>query len=393
MAVDVGIVSNCGSLFIKPIAADFGVARTQVSTMQTIMALAYAFVSFNAGKIFTRPDLGKILKIDLFVLSIAYFSYSLCTKLWQFYALAALIGVAYALLGVVAFSVIIPNWFVEKRGRAIGLSFMGSGIGGMIFNYLAGNWIVQYGWRTTYQILAVCLFVIMAPFVLFVLKIKPSDIGLEPYGAKHMEGIGEAGEEEGMTFKDARKTSSFWIIALAGAAVGMCTNTLIQTISPHLTDIGYDTVFAATVVSLAMGSLAFGKLALGSLYDTLGSKKTTLLSNLTMTIGLTGLLFSYYKPAILGIFVGASLGVAFMSVAFPILIQNLFGRREYTAIYGFITGATGLVTVVMPMVNNMVYDKAGSYNPAYIFHIALSLIVAVVFMRFFTKIEKTSSEK
>ena len=168
MGADIGIISNCASQFIKPVSQDLGVTRAAVSMNQTIMSFCYMLTAFMAGRIFTRNDLGRILKIDLFVVSAAYFCYSFASSTLQLYIISVVVGFGNALLGALCFSVIIPNWFIENRGRAIDLSFMGSGVGVMIFNYLAGQWLQLYGWRMTYRILAVCLFVLMAPFILFV---------------------------------------------------------------------------------------------------------------------------------------------------------------------------------------------------------------------------------
>ena len=389
MGADIGIISNCASQFIKPVSQDLGVTRAAVSMNQTIMSFCYMLTAFMAGRIFTRNDLGRILKIDLFVVSAAYFCYSFASSTLQLYIISVIVGFGNALLGALCFSVIIPNWFIENRGRAIGLSFMGSGVGGMIFNYLAGQWLQLYGWRMTYRILAVCLFVLMAPFILFVLKVKPSEKGLEPYGSHHdARALDDAREHEGKTFKEAVSSPSFWIICLGGAILSACTNTSIQTISPHLSDVGYSASFAALMVSAAMGSLAIGKMVLGQLYDRVGPKLATLISGLSSTLGLAGLLFCRIKPALALIIWGAGLGAAFGSVAVPIITQSVFGRKEYTAIYGFISGMTTMVTVVIPTVNNMVYDRFGSYDPAYIVTMALSVVAAYIFTSFFSSLEK-----
>ena len=48
MGVNVGIVSNCGSQFIKPIAEELGYTRAEVGMMQTIMSICSG-ESLSAG--------------------------------------------------------------------------------------------------------------------------------------------------------------------------------------------------------------------------------------------------------------------------------------------------------------------------------------------------------
>lgn len=391
MGVNVGIVSNCGSQFIKPIAEELGYTRAEVGMMQTIMSICYMAMSFMAGKILARDDLGKILKVDVFIVPIAYFCYSFVDSLPMLYAISVIVGASYSLLGVLSFSVIIPNWFIEKRGKAIGLSFMGSGVGGMIFNFLAGQWLGTYGWRMTYRILAVCLFVIMAPFVLFVLKTKPSEMGLEPYGADSARKDGEQTADvsrSGVAFKDAVRSPSFWLIVVGNAAMGMCTYCCMLTIAPHLSDIGYSTMFAATMVSLAMGALAIGKYSLGVLFDKVGPKWATIMSAASYVLGALGLLFGRFRPAMVLILIGAGLGCAFGSVGVPIITETVFGRREYAAIYGVLTGTSSVITAFNPTLANFVFDRTGSYDLCYVAAICLATMAGAIFTGFFTRMER-----
>ena len=50
MGLCVGIVSNCASQFIKPIAEEYGWSRASVSTINTIFSGCYMVISFMAGK-------------------------------------------------------------------------------------------------------------------------------------------------------------------------------------------------------------------------------------------------------------------------------------------------------------------------------------------------------
>ena len=76
---------------------------------------------------------------------------------------------------LIAFAVIIPRWFEQKRGLAIGLTFMGSGLGGMLFNTLAGDWVVTLGPVQTYQILAAVTGCVLIPLVFFVIRTAPGN--------------------------------------------------------------------------------------------------------------------------------------------------------------------------------------------------------------------------
>lgn len=68
---------------------------------------------------------------------------------------------------------------------------------------------------------------------------------------------------------------------------------------------------------------------------------------------------------IAAIVVGFSLGNAFGSVANPIIIQSIYGRKNYSAILGLVTACNNLAGVFTPVMIGSVYDYFGSYSPAF----------------------------
>lgn len=385
----IGIVNNTMSQFIKPIAETMGCSRASVSMIQTIFAVCHMAFSFFAGAILGNRHFKSFLKIDALILSAAYFSFSFAKSLPMLYVSAVITGLSYTVLGAITFSVIISNWFKESRGRAMGMASMGSGVGGMIFNFVAGQCIARFGWRMTFQIQAVCLFVLIAPFVLFVLKMHPSEMGLEAYGSHTEEETASPRQDmEGVPYSQAIRSPAFWLITFCVAALSFATNCDVVTVSPHLTDIGYSPMFAATMVSVCMGALAVGKYSLGVIFDKAGPKNATVLAAGCLTLGAVGMLTATFKPSLILVLIGASLGAAFGSVAVPLIIQHVFGPRDYASIFGVMSGITGLIGATYPMVTGFVFDTMGSYNLCYIVAAVLSVIGGLVFRSFFAKSER-----
>ena len=240
----IGLVSNSFSIFIVPVGEELGFTRSQMSANQTILATGMIVVSFLWGAIIRRFRLKNLMAISAFATCACYFLYSLATKLWMFYAISALLSLSTALLSWMPFSTIIANWFNKKGGFALGLTFMGSGIGGMIFNALGGYLISTVGWRSTIMIYSVILIFAIIPAVLLVVKVKPSDMGLAPFGGELVSA--EKGEVlPGMTMAEARRTGTFYIIALCIVLIGICLNSLNTIMNPHLQAMGYSPIFSA----------------------------------------------------------------------------------------------------------------------------------------------------
>ncbi len=377
MSVTHGVVQNCFSQFIKPVSESLNVSRSSFAINMTILNVVYMVVALFSGKIFVKLKLRNLMRIASVALPIIYFSYSFCREMWMFYALSVAAGLMMSCLTFLAFTMIISQWFIEKRGTAIGVCFMGSGLGGMLFQNLSNSWIKTVGWAGTYRILAVIMAAVMIPLVYFVIRQRPQDMGLQPYGSQ----IEEAGGEEpvyGPTLGGAMKSFSFWALIVLAISVGLSTTMLSQTIVPHLGDIGFTTEWASTVAAIYLGLLAICKAMLGGMYDKLGMKKSTFLAVLAITVGLAGLYFGKHPAAHMMVIVGAALGCASGTVSYPILAQSAFGTRDYATIYGIVSAASSLASSISPLFFNRVYDATGSYNGALLTGIALTVLAQVM---------------
>ena len=136
MSVTHGVLQNCFGQFIKPVSESLNVSRSSFAINMTILNVVYMIVALFSGKIFVKLKLRNLMRIACVALPIIYFSYSFCREMWMFYALSVAAGLMMSSLTFLAFTMIISQWFIEKRGTAIGVCFMGSGLGGMLFQNL-----------------------------------------------------------------------------------------------------------------------------------------------------------------------------------------------------------------------------------------------------------------
>lgn len=382
MAALMGIVYNCFSQFIKPVCEDLGFTRQAMSMNQTIVSLIQVGVAFSWGRILVKVRLKNLMLLWAIIGSLGFFLYSFATKIWMFYIISVVMSVSMALLTILPFSYIISNWFQEKRGLATGICFMGSGLGGMILNPLLGLWLVNYGWRMSFRILAVIMAVISIPCVLLI-KVRPEHMGLRAFGAG--ESSGKEGTEEevwGYTLAEAKRMPKFWILAACTMMVNMGLSSLVQTLSPHLTDNGYSVTFAAMMVSVSMGMMALGKMVLGQLFDMLGTKKASLFSMLCGFLGLIGMIFCQVKPALILIVLGIGFGCSFGTVGNPIVVQNVFGKKDFGAIMGIFTACNSIGGAISPTANGSAFDMFGSYRPSFMVWAAMIVVVFVCYAIF-----------
>ena len=369
-AVSYGVVFNCFGIFVRPVSEGLGFSRQGYATGLTLVYVCYTLGSMLAGRLIARVGLKRLMRIAAVLVPCAYVCNSFCQELWQFYLVSMVLGLCVPFLSFIAFAVIIPNWFVEKRGLAIGLTFMGSGVGGMLFNALAGEWVVTLGYVSTFRILAAVMACVMIPLVFLVIRV-------EPEGRTDATVQVQAPAQEGVTLQQAMKSLSFYMLLIFVTLVGFSTTVLNQTIVTRLSDLGFDPTYAARVNALYMGMLCVGKVFIGFLNDRLGIRKTNVISMCFVFLGLTGLYLASYPAMHAAVIIGSGLGCAMGSVANPMLTEYACGKKDYASIFGVITAVNALGGAICPTLTNAIYDHTGSYDMALIMAAGLMALAAV----------------
>lgn len=146
---------------------------------------------------------------------------------WEYYACWCLYMIGYFLSGPIPHQIIISNWFKEKRGRAMGITYVGVGVIGSIGNKLAPYLSAKMPYTEALQYMSFLL-LLAWPLALFVLKDKPSDVGQFPDGEDHAPPVDvpaaksapavAAAPAQAMTFADLAKQMPFWLLLVGSAA-------------------------------------------------------------------------------------------------------------------------------------------------------------------------------
>ena len=378
MVVSIGIINNSTGVYVKPVCQAMGFSRGAWSVNNTLIAGSQMLIALLSGRIFARFDVKKVMCVGGICMALGYASYALAQNLPMFYISSVICGLSQGLLVVVSIPMLIANWFHARRGTAMGIAAMGSGVGGMLCNPLAARLIVQIGWRGTYVLLACVIFLVVVPACFFVIRTKPAHMGLHPLG-ETIAADGIALDDRGMTAKQARGTLIFWALCICGAINGLSAVSIVHNVAPHMNDVGLSVMEASAISSACMGALALGKLLLGYLYDRLGPSRATLLANLCSLLALAGMLMAPALPALALVVVGIGIGGAFGSVATPILAQRIFGNREFGAVLGLMSAFSNIGAMAGPLVVSGVYDASGSYLPAFWGVGALMCLVTLVY--------------
>ena len=380
------ITAGCGmfafSLFVKPLQAELGWGRGEIMVAFTIF---FSFVGASApfiGRIIDRFPAKKVIALGAFVTGLGFVSASQMNSLWHYYLSYAVVGVGVTTMGHIPSTTVVSNWFEKRRGTAIGILSTGVGAGGLVMAPIIGGYLIpNFGWRASYLIMAILIWVLVIPLALFVIKSRPSDMGLFPDGetAPTATETRKAARSTaaGLTLRLALATSALWLVIVSYPIGNFSQVGVLQSIAPHLQDIGIPAALAAGALSgFGLGSL-IGKFFFGWLCDRILPKYSYAIGLGVQVIGIA--IFSTIGPAspypliwltsvILGLAAGSWLPTMSMN------ISTNFGLVSYGSIYGVVSLAMSIGTATGPLLAGYMFDATGNYHTASLILIALHAV-------------------
>jgi len=371
-------------LFVKSLEADFGLSRAGIMTAFTIWVLILGLASPFIGIVVDRYGVRIVIFTGALIAGLGFVLLSLMNDLWQFYIGWAVVGIGGAAMGIVPATAVVSNWFKKRRGLAIGAMSMGLGAGGFVMAPLIGGYLIpNFGWRSSYLVLALIIWVFVIPLALLVIKTKPADMGLYPDGIATPETEAMTGTSKGLTLKMALATSSFWLIAISFLLHQFSQVGIIQSQTPYLEDVG----FSAATAAAALGGFgimgAIGFLGFGWLCDHISAKyacSISLVLQLAAVIILMGieptspLAMIWLYVVIMGL--GGSAFLPTMSM----LVSTHFGPASYGVIFGVVIFIQDIGGAAGPLTAGYMYDTMNTYHWVFILFLVAFVIALLTIL-------------
>jgi sugar phosphate permease len=373
----IGVIMNCMGVFFKPVIESLGFTRGSFALYFSIAALSMMVVAPVMGKVLERRNIRVVMGICTVLMSVSFALFSQCTTLAQFYVLSIFLGIGSAGTHIIPVSMMITNWFEEKRGLAMGIVFSATGIGGFIFNPFS-NWLIEnHGWQTAYLVLGIIVGICTIPVAIFLVRARPQEKGLAAYGTHALPEGAEVQAVPGLTGREALRTPAFWFLAVMILFIAVANMGVLHHIVPYLTDIGMDSATAANLMSLHMAVLVVGKLLMGDLSDRMGLMRSLVLCILGLTVSI-GLLFGatvFWIAVLFNVLFGFAISVR--TVLPPLMASACLGPKHFGVIYGFLNVFTTLGTAIGVPLSGYVHDVTRNYYMAFALYIALGVLAAI----------------
>jgi len=365
-------------VFRQPITRDTGWSVAGVSSAMTIGFLAMALTSMAWGTLSDRLGPLPVVLTGSIVLAASLALASRASSLVEFqFIFGLLVGGATAAI-FAPMMACVTGWFETHRSLAVSLVSAGMGMAPMTMSPLAAWLISNHDWRTSMQILAVVVAVIMIPVALLVRR-PPA---LE---SDHSALSGEGAVQSDMSLSQALRSPQFIILLLTNFfCCATHSGPIIHTVS-YAISCGIPMIAAVTIYSVEGLAGMGGRIAFGLLGDRFGAKRVLVSGLLVQAFGALAYVFvrelaAFYAVAALFGFIYAG-----TMPLYSVLARENFPLRMMGTVIGGSAMAGSLGMATGPVAGGLIYDAFASYAWLYIGSWAVGLgafLIALTFRPF-----------
>jgi MFS family permease len=380
------------SLFFPPILSEFGWERGVTAGAFSFGFVVSGAVSPLIGRLMDRAGPRAVMELGVVLMGGGLLLAPLTSQPWHLYlTIGVMVGAGSICLGYSGQSLFLPNWFVRRRGLAMGLAFAGVGLGSMTLLPWVQHMIEQTGWRTACTAMGIMVLVVLGPINLLLRK-KPDDMGLRPDGdaAPHATSVrpvsnivDPAWAATDWTLGRALATARFWWIAFGY----FCGLYIWYAVQVHQTKFLLDIGFSPNVGVWALGTVSLlgipGQIFLGHVSDRIGREAVWAISCAGFAICFAALIALTFVPSLwliyLMVMTQGALGYGLTSVMGAVVLE-IFQGRHYGSVFGSIMLAALAGGAAGPWATGLLHDITGDYTIAFAIGIAMSVFSALAIL-------------
>ena len=370
IGVTFGIASVFGytaGIFIKPLQAEFGWTRSEISAGLLFSTLTTAITSPLMGYITDRVNLRKIIIFSTMGLTVSFVLFAnMGNALWLFMLLMA--GKSFLSAGTspVVYTRMVNQWFDRSRGLALGLVLAGTGLAGALFPRLLAPYVAEHGWRAGYLAIAAAV-AITAPVIWFL--VRDRRIVNQQYEPRAFT----SSESDGPSTREAIRSRTFWLMVATLVLPAFGIGGIGIHIIPMMSDAGMTPAEAGTIAGILGGSVIIGRVVTGALIDRLFAPYVAAIIFCVTGFGCLGLaVFGIEFALVAVVLVGLATGAEVDIIGY--LIARYFGLRIYGVLYGLMYTAFMLGASISQMIASMVFDLTGNYT-GYLYLASIALVI------------------
>ncbi|MGP3978075.1 MFS transporter [Streptomyces sp. 8N114] len=244
------------SVFIDPLHEEFGWSHGTISFAVGLNVLLYGLTAPFASALMERYGIRQVVTAALLLISAGSGLTVFMRAEWQLVLCwGLLVGIGSGSMALAFAATVANRWFVARRGLVSGILTAGSATGQLVFLPLVALLVEGPGWRTASLVVCGSALAVV-PLVVWLLRDRPEDVGVRPYGAGADYVTPEADTGGALrrtlsVLRDAARTRVFWLLAGSFAICGASSNGLMSThFVPAAHDHGMAVPVAASLLAL-----------------------------------------------------------------------------------------------------------------------------------------------
>jgi len=341
---------------------DLGWTRQQVTSGNALSKLLVGpLFGFLAGAFVDRFGPRRLMLAGIIMAGVALIGLGSVTTLAGFYFFYLFNALGYVCGGPLPNQVLLSRWFEAARGKAMGIAYLGIGVGGALVPLVAHALNQALGWRGALRALGVLMIVIAFPAAFFVKEPPAAATTAAP-----------------LPLGSVFRRPAFYLLAFASmCSIGAVGGTM-QNLKLYLSmDRAFTQGDTARILSLVLLGSIVGRLLMGWLADRWPKKYVMLLVYALVAATIPLLAFAP-TPMLIhagALLFGIGLGGDYMII--PLMAAELFGVKMLGRLMGIILTADGVAEATVPMGVAALRDASGTYTQGFLFLVALAALGAL----------------
>ena len=360
---------NAFAVFLIAVVEEFHWSRGQASGALMVGSIVWTLAAPVIGILLDRLGPRIVLTGGAIIMASGFVISGLAHTLTEFYfGMGILVGIGFAALPMTSQATFLSNWFIRKRGMAIGITASGIGLGILVVVPLTQWLIATYGWRAAFFVLAALLAAVVAPLNYCFQRQRPEQLNLKPdFGysppqdsMRHRKPT----STDGPSLRAALRTWRFWAFAFGVLAGAIPLHMVLIHQVAAVSDAGFSKEMAAFGLGLIGLFTAPAMIFMGLLADRIGRQKSYLLGSASLMIGIALLMIIadarqnwllYAFPPFI------AFGFSSRQSLYPTIAADLFHGKSFGAIIGAIALFIGAGAGIGPWLGGVIHDLTGGY--------------------------------
>lgn len=369
------------SILKAPLAIEFGWGPSELALNFTLAMSFFCIGGLLGAQISNRAGTGialilsGILAASGFILT-AFLRNTSVVMLYISYGVLAGIGIG------IAYNVLIATvsaWFPDKKGLCSGCLMMGFGASALILgNVTDALFKSTLGWRFTYIIVGISIFVVLLLAALLLRKPNHQTVLPQPKAAT--KAGAEAFDRLDCTSVQMLRRPSFWMAFICISFLAAVGSSVISFAKDLALSVNAPESLAVSLVGVLSVCNGLGRILTGTLFDSIGRRKTMLCANaLTICAAAVTLLavsVGSLPLCIAGLcLTGMSYGACpTITAAFT---SSFFGMKHFSTNMALMT-FTVMCGSLIATVSNKVLEVTGGYTATFMMLLSLTAIAMIL---------------